>query len=79
MSILDQGQPALEEAEAALQRGADPRFGEKGSARDELWAVVSRIEQQEKVGLSPDGVKLAMRSLKVQLLSKIGRLMDLGI
>lgn len=72
--IEDHGRQALEQARAVLKMGADASSKEKRSARDELWAVVSRIEKQQKAGSVPK----AMINLKEQLLKEIGRLMDAG-
>jgi lysozyme family protein len=72
--IEDHGRQALEQARAVLKMGADASSKEKRAARDELWAVVSRIEKQQKTGSAPE----AMISLKGQLLKEIGRLMDAG-
>jgi lysozyme family protein/DNA-binding transcriptional regulator YdaS (Cro superfamily) len=78
ISIHDVGQRALAEAETVLQKGADASSEEKSAAKNTLWAVVGRIEQQQKMGLSDAEAQPAMRNLKVQLLNRIGKVMDLG-
>jgi lysozyme family protein len=78
LSIWDQSQRALRLAESMLEQGPDAGSEAKSAARNELWAVVGRIEQKEKTGFAHEEERSGLRSLKGQLLNALGRLMNLG-
>jgi lysozyme family protein len=77
-AILEHGPRALEQARKLLDLGEAASSEDKKAARDELWAVVAKIEERQKAGFSQDEKEAAIRKLKGQLLKEIGRLMDAG-
>jgi hypothetical protein len=77
-SIWEHGQRALEQARGVLETGEAASSEEKRATSDELWAVVGRIEKQQKAGFAHAEEEAAMKNLKGQLLKEIGRLMDTG-
>jgi exonuclease VII small subunit len=76
MSLSDRGQRALEQARGVLQLGDAASSEAKNAAKEELWSIVSIIEQQQKAGFAHAEEEMAIRNLKGQLLKKIGELMD---
>jgi len=76
MSLSDRGQRALEQARGVLQLGGAASSEAKNAAKEELWSIVSIIEQQQKAGFAHAEEEMAIRNLKGQLLKKIGELMD---
>jgi hypothetical protein len=78
MSLLDRGQHAMEQARGVLRMGQNASSEEKKAARDELWSIVSIIEQQQKAKFAHAEEELTMGNLKGQLTKEIGRLMDAG-
>ena len=76
MSLWDRGQRALEEASAVLQMGEPAGPEKKRAAKEELWSVVSQIEQKQKTGFAHAEEEMEMRNLKGQLLKKIGALSE---
>jgi lysozyme family protein len=78
MSLGDRSQRAMEQARAVLQMGQNATSEQKKAAKDELWSVVSIIEQQQKAGFTNAEEESAMRNQKGQLTKEIGRLMGAG-
>jgi lysozyme family protein len=78
MSLWDRGQRALEQARGVLETGEAAGPEEKKAAKEELWSVVSLIEQKQKAGFAHAEEEMELRNLKGQLLKKVGGLMGTG-
>jgi lysozyme family protein len=78
MSLSDRSQRAMEQADRLLQLGGAARPEEKRATKEELWSIVSTIEQKQKAGFTHAEEEMEMRNLKGQVLKKIGGLMDAG-
>ena len=69
---------ALARAAAVLQSAPDYAPAAKNAAMLDLSAVIGRIETQQAEGFASEDDERAMLSLKQQLLSEMGRVMDAG-
>ena len=77
-STWERGQRALDQARGVLEMGEATSSEQKKAASDELWAVVGKIEEQQKLGFAHAEEEAEMENLKGQLLKETGRLMGTG-
>jgi len=75
MSLWERAQRVLREARALVDQGEAANPDDREVVNFELWAVVEAIDQKEKSGFAHTEEEMALKALKRDLVSAIGRLM----
>jgi lysozyme family protein len=78
MSLWERGQRALGQARRVLELGDSASSEDRKAAKNELWAVVAKIEEQQKTGFAHAEEEMSMKTLKGELLKEISRMMNAG-
>jgi lysozyme family protein len=78
-TIRGHAQQALARGRSVLQAAPDYDAMAKSAAMLEISALIGRMERQQAQEFANEDDELSILSLKGQLLSKMGRVMDLGL